>query len=490
LPPRMLSKSKYLYGIQCPRYLWIACNRPELIPQPDPVTQHRFDQGHLVGQMAKELFPGGIDIPTQNFTTNLDLTQTLLNERKPLFEAGFAANRLYSRVDALVPAGDGRWDIVEVKSKTRVEEINLHDVSFQRLCCRSAGLEIDRCYLAIIDKEYVKQGDIDPQQFFVLEDITEAVEDISRGIEDRVAAMLEIITRTETPEICIGPQCDNPYPCPLKEVDCWQGLPEHNVFTLVRGGRKSKDLYDGGMIEICQIPPYFDLNDRQQIQVECVTAGRIHIDKAAIRAFLDRINYPLYYLDFETINPAVPLYDYSRPFQQVPFQFSLHVQASPGAEAEHFWYLADGPGDPRPELASQLRHRIGTEGSVMVYYQPFEKTILEELAVALPEYREWVRMVTGRMADLLVPFRNFDYYHPGQMGSASLKSILPALTGKGYEDMAISNGGDASLKFLDITFAQTTPETRQQVRRDLLEYCGLDTLGMVRIVEKLQQLAS
>jgi hypothetical protein len=484
MPYKLLSKSKYLSGLQCPKYLWIQVNEPERIPETDPVTQYIFDQSHLVGELAKRLFPGGIDIPTDDFMGNIRQTEELLEQRKPLFEAGILAESIYSRVDILSPSNENSWDLIEVKSTTSVKDVHLDDVSFQKHCCEMLGLKIEKCFLMHINNQYVKEGEIDPQKFFTLQDITGEVEERSNGIQDRIADMLEVISAPICPDVTIGKHCSDPYDCALNE--CWEFLPEYSVFKLYYGGKKSFDLFSNGIITISEIPESYKLNDKQRIQQACEISGKPHVDREGISNFLGTLQYPLYYLDFETVGPAVPLFDGTRPYQAIPFQFSLRVAENGGANPKHFSFLASGTGDFRPTFLAELKNVLGDTGSVVVYNQGFEEGILKELALAFPEYGGWVNRVRERLVDLLSPFRQFHYYNPLQKGSASLKSVLPALTGKGYEDLVISDGQAASIAFQAVTYGNVSEEERNKVRLDLEKYCGLDTEGMIWIVDSLR----
>ena len=484
----MLSKSRYLNGLQCPRLLWIASNESERIPEPDAATQHIFDQGHLVGELARKLFPGGIDVPADDFMANIAMTKDLLQQRRPLFEAGVLSGKIYSRVDILNPENEDEWDIIEVNSSTSVKEVNLHDVSFQKLCWEDSGVRIRKCFLAFINNQYVRNGEINPKEFFSVQDITGEVAVASEGIRDRIAHMLEVIGASICPEVTIGLHCSDPYDCSL--TDCWDGLPEHNVFTLYYGGKKSHELYRSGVQSIADIPAGYKLNDKQRIQCGCVASGTPYVDKGAVRQFLTSLEYPLYYLDFETFGTAIPLFDGTRPYQNIPFQFSLHTQESAGGEVKHFAFLAEGRQDPRPELLVSMSRLIGNggSGSIVAYNKSFEEGVLKDLGNAFPEYAGWVDGVISRLVDLIVPFRGFHYYHPSQKGSASLKSVLPAITGRGYEEMPIGKGDDASLAFLSITFGDVSSEELARIREELLAYCALDTEGMVRIVERLREM--
>jgi len=485
---KLLSKSKYLNGLQCHKYLWLLFNDKDKIPQPDASTQHVFDEGHRIGELAKQLFPGGIDLSNKDFIGNLEKTRESLSIRSPLFEPGFYTDGYFSRLDIFNPVGDGTWDIYEVKGSTSVKDINIHDVSFQRHCAQKAGLEIHKCFIVHINNQYVKNGDIDVQQLFTIEDITEQVEAVASGVEDRSEEMWEIIASSTCPDIGIGPHCSAPYDCPV--TWCRECLPEHNIFNLYRGGKKCFDMFNSGIFFVKDIPSDIKLSAVQRIQQTCETNEQPYIDKEAIKEFIGLLQYPLYYLDFETFNPAIPIYDGTRPYQKIPFQFSLHIVSNPGTKPEHHGFLGDGTGDPRSAFLAKLKSVIGNHGNIVVYNQSFEKGVLTELGKAFPEHIDWVKETCDRVIDLYAPFRSFSYYHPIQQGSASIKNVLPALTGKGYNDLDISKGDDASLAFFDTVMGNYTEDEKQKVRQDLEKYCSLDTEGMVWIVEKISELCT
>ena len=484
---KLLTKTKYLYGIQCPKLLWMAVNRPADIPEPDAATQYIFDQGYQVGELAKKLYPDGMDVPQENFMGNIFKTRELLELRLPLFEAGVMVGQLFSRTDILNPVNEDEWDIIEVKSSTEIKDINIHDVSFQKLCWEEAGLKIRRCFLAYINSKYIKNGEINPEGLFVIDDISEPVAFNSLSIRDRVTGMLDIINQPGPFALDIGGHCSDPYDCPLMD-SCWEGLPDNNVFTLYYGGKKSCALYDSGIVEIINIPAGYKLNDKQRIQQSCLAENSIYVDKDGIEEFLGNLKYPLYYLDFETFNTAVPIYDGTRPYQNIPFQFSLHIQRQKDGELEHYWYLAGGDGDPRLGLLEELQKYIGGSGSIVAYNKSFEENILKGLASSFPEYEEWINNILPRFVDLIVLFRSFYYYNPLQQGSASLKKVLPAVTGVSYDGMPIAKGDDASLAYMEIAFGDIDDERRRELRKNLLDYCGLDTKAMALITGRLHQL--
>lgn len=482
----LLTKSKYLIGLQCLKYLWIAIHQPNKIPEPDKQAQSKFDEGTKVGNLAKQWFPLGIDIPAEDFEENQKQTKELLKQRKPLFEAGFQVDELFSRADILNPINKNEWEIIEVKSGTEVKDINIDDVAFQKYIYEKSGLKVSKCYLMHINSEYVRKGDIDIKQLFILEDITSKVNENINLVPEKVKEMLEILKEKKCPNIHIHKNCNDPYECPLKE--CWGFLPEHNIFNLYRMGKKGFKLLEEGIQNIEDMPEDYKLNNNQKIQLQCAKTGKPNINKSGIKNFLNTLAYPLYFLDFETFNTVLPMFENTSPYQQIPFQFSLHVVKDKKSEPVHHEFLYDKKDDPRPAFLKELQKVLGTKGSIIVYNQSFEITRLKELALAFPEYSSWVPAVLSRINDLLIPFRNFSYYNPKQHGSASIKEVLPAIVGKSYKNMEINNGGDASLSFMEITYGNVKDSVKKKIRENLLKYCGLDSEGMVWIVEKLRKL--
>jgi hypothetical protein len=479
-------------GRQCSKLLWFRYNAKDQIPAPDESQQAIFDQGTEVGELAQQLFPGGMVVASGiiNPSEVIAQTQKAIQTRQPLYEAAFSYHGGYARVDILVPVAGNAWDLVEIKSTTQLkEDVHLPDIAFQAFVLTGAGIKLRKCFLAHINNEFVRQGAIDPQKFFTLEDVTKPVSALSRDIEDQIDAMQRVIGAKAHPDIQIGPQCDNPYTCPLHD-HCWSFLPEASVFTLYRGGQKGFSLLKRGIQKLADIPADVPLTDVQAIQRSTLLAGQPHIDRPALAAFLGQLEYPVSYLDFETIGTAIPLFDGVKPYQQVPFQYSLHIVRSPGTKPEHRSFLMDGVSDPRPEFMRQLRAALPETGSVVAYNAGFETSRLKECCELLPEFKPWLRKVMPRVVDLLLPFRGFRYHHPNQNGSNSMKSVLPALTGKGYEKLAIQEGNTAGREFLRVTFGQVTSAERRRVRQDLQEYCGLDTLGMIQIVDQLKRLTS
>ncbi len=485
--PPLVSKTTYLMGIQCPKLLWYRYNAKEEIPEADEAQQAIFDQGHEVGALAKKLFPKGIEIAKD--IVELDQvaqrTQETLALRRPLFEAACKTRDCYARADILVPAGRDQWDIVEVKSSTKVKDVNHHDLAFQKHVFTSAGLKIRKTFLLHINNEYVRQGAVDPTKFFTKVDLTDIVSQLVLAVPTKVAEMLAVIDQKSFPPVRIGKQCHEPYDCPLIPT-CWKFLPERNsVLDLYRVGAHGFNLINQGITRIADIPESATLTGRQLIQWKTARSGKPHVDIAAIKSFLKQLKHPLSFLDFETFGTAIPLFNDSKPYVQVPFQFSLHIVAKAGARPEHRSFLARDARDPRPDFMRELEQKLPGAGSIVVYNASFEIGRLKACCELLPEYAKWFEDVQERIVDLLEPFRAFDYYHPDQSGSAGIKAVLPVLTGSGYEKLDIQEGGMASREFLRVTFGEVPKAERAKIRKQLEEYCGLDTLGMMNILKAL-----
>lgn len=488
---RYISKSKFLWGSQCKKLLWYAYNAKSEIPEPDAAQQVVFDQGHEVGALAKSLYPGGIEVSADvtDFEQVLQKSLETVKLRKPLFEAGFVYNGGFARVDILNPVGRNEWDIIEVKSSTEVKAVNLLDLAFQAFVYNGAGLNIRRCFIMHVDRDYVRRGAIDPKKFFKLVDVTNEVSGLSHDIESQLDDMFSVIRRNQEPDIKIGPYCSDPYPCPLQDK-CWSFLGPGTVFDLYYGGKKCWRLHRDGVVNLKDIPDSVSLTERQTIQRNVALTGQPYVDRKLLAQFLRRLKYPISYIDFETLSTAVPLFCNVRPFEQVPFQFSLHRVTAPDAKPEHHAFLADGRIDPRPEFLNRLHNCIGDAGTVVVYNQSFENGVLTKLAESFPEHAVWIQNVKRRFLDLLVPFKQFAYHHPDQNGSASIKSVLPVLTGRSYADLEIKEGGQASLEYLRVTFGDVPEAERQKVRRQLEQYCCLDTEGMVWITDAMRKLVA
>jgi len=339
-----------------------------------------------------------------------------------------------------------------------------------------------------INNQYIKDGEIEPEELFVQADINDKVLEYSEGIEERISDMQEIIN-SEEPGCKIGVHCSDPYDCSLMD-ECWKNVPEGSVFEFYRMFKKKCfELHDRGVVCLNEVPENIKLNDKQKIQRRLAFDGGKHIDKQEIKNFLGNLKYPIYYLDFETINPAIPKFDGMKPYQRIPFQFSLHIQREEGGECEHISFLAEGMSDPRPKFMQALKDSLGDAGSILVYNQGFEKGVMNEGCDALSEFMSWYEdNIFHRIKDLWDVFKDFAYYDPEQKGSTSIKYVLPVLTDLKYDDLDIGNGMLASLEYERVTYDDVEDSERLKVREALEKYCELDTWAEVEIVKSLREI--
>jgi len=487
----LLSKSKYTSGLQCPRLLWFKCRKPSELPPVSEMAKMKFEQGSEIGVLAQSLFADGITINHDNFMGGITSTQNALYKRLPIFEAALhEKNRnLYSRADILAPGQDESWNIYEVKSAASLKSEYIDDIAFQKYVYQACGLTISNCSIIHINTKYSRQGEIIPSELFKIENVDEKVESLFPEIEANIDWQNQIIGIDSAPPIQLGTCCSHPYDCPLKEK-CWSIVPPDSVFDLSGGHRLPSELWKQGIAYLKDIPlEYPELSEKQKNQIMAYRQQQPIIQREKIAEWLDGLKYPLYYLDFETYDTSVPLFDGSHPYQKIPFQFSLHIQNNPEGPVEHISYLADGRDDNRNEISQKLQENLGDHGSIVVYFDQFEKKVIRELSELFPFLNEWAQKTIERIVDLMDPFA-LQYYHSHlQKGSNSIKKVLPSITDLSYKDLSIENGEQASFLFTRIVLGKASEEEEKQTRADLIDYCRLDTLAMVEIVRSLYKIA-
>jgi CRISPR/Cas system-associated exonuclease Cas4 (RecB family) len=485
-----LSKSSFNAGLQCLKRLYLESFHRELIPPVDEARQAVFDAGTRVGELARDLYPGGTLMEQDHLHINEAIAATravLAGPSVPaVYEAGFIFDDVRVRVDILPRASGGRHDLVEVKSTTSVKEEHIPDVAIQLYVLEGSGVKPRRACLAHLNKNYsYPGGDYDVHQLFAIEDVSEQVRGYLPGIPEILKSMRQALRGSEPPDIRPGRQCTSPHECPFIDY-CSEGGTEHPVGQLPKASQKLLSLLkERGIEDIREIDPGFaGLNEMQRRVRDCVVNNRVYLNPA-IRRELERLVYPVHFLDFESFNPALPLYVGTHPYQVIPFQWSDHI-LGPDGKLSHREFLHEDSGDPREPLARSLLKTLGKTGSIVVYSK-FEETRIGELAEALPHLsRDLLALLDGRIVDLL-PLVRGNCYHPGFHGSFSLKAVLPALvTDLGYDDLDITDGQAASLAYAEIIGPETPDDRRQELRADLLLYCGRDTEAMVRLVETLR----
>ena len=498
-----LSKSKYTNFRKCPKCLWLGAYKPEeqVI---DPSTQSRFDAGTNVGELAKGLFGSYTDVTTLTDDGHLDIkamlarTQQCLNDDTDnICEAAFSHNGCYCAVDILHKCGDG-YAIYEVKSSTDAEkEVYAQDVAYQKWVLTQCGVNITGTYLVCINNEYVRQGELDIHQLFSINNIADAVALEYPQVEAHCKVAVAVLNNPDEPDITLGEYCHKPYDCGfmdycMRQADIPQDQP--TVFDLYRMNfSKQLEYWKKKIVTFPEIVnQHIRLSDIQQMQVACTLGNINHIDRDGIRDFLNTLRYPIYHLDFETMQPVIPPYDGTKPYQQIPFQYSLHIEQADGT-LEHREFLGNGVDDPRRALAEHLCSDIPSDACVTAYNKSFECSRIKELAEAFPDLSAHLSSIRDHIIDLLTPFQKGYCYYPAMGGGFSIKTVLPALfpndPSLDYHNLqgSVHIGGEA----MDIypRIATMSPSNQASARESLLRYCELDTYAMVKVLAKLKELA-
>ncbi len=486
-----LSKSQYIRGLQCHKSLWLYKNNPELRDTPNQAQESLFNTGHNVGELACKLFPNGVEIKfdANNFEAMVSKTKELIeNGTEVIYEATFKENGIFAMADILVKNGDA-WDMYEVKASTDVKEYHLNDASIQWYALSNA-IELNRAYIVHINNKYVRQGEVDIKELFTIADVTDEVQNRQYQIPFNLEQMEQMLNE-DMPDIDIGTHCSDPNGCDF-QGHCWQNIPYPSVFNLYwMNGNKKFEMYYKGIKTYEDIPNDFKLNTTQQLQVDTYKSKEPYVDKQIIKNFLDTIEYPINFFDFETFQNAIPRFDDQRPYMQIPFQYSLHILHEDGT-IEHKEFLGDENSDPRNDLIEQMLNDITPTGSIVAFNQSFEMSRIKELSHFNQSKKDDLLALNERFVDLIVPFRGRGYYHPNFNGSFSIKSVLPAMfpidPELDYKKLgSIQNGGDAMDTFANLYLLKDKSK-RDDIRKDLLAYCHLDTLAMVRIWEKLHKI--
>lgn len=497
-----LSKSQYVQGHRCPRALWYQWNRKDLktvfdgATKSDMARRARMTMGDEIGQMSHDYFGGGAEVTDPYWKIGDAEKSTkafIAGGADKIFEATAIdpADGTYARIDLLRKvSGTDEWDMIEVKSTSSVKDHHIDDLSFQYHVFTGAGYRIRSGQVMLIDNNYVRQGPVDLQRLFRFEDITDKIKSRQSGIAPLASELIRIRNGKDLPAAEIGSQCDRPFPCDYKK-QCWKDVPDLSVFNVLGMKEGAKIAKEIGSYDAAFLPAHLMPTDQKKvIDVVACRTGKEHCDPAKLEAFLEKLKYPLYFLDYETIQPTVPLYDGTRPFQNIPFQFSLHVQDAPGAPLRHHEFIHRDRTDPRPSFIDHLVKACGAQGSIVVYNQKFEEGRNRELAQDFPGHAPALESLNGRMVDLIEPFRARWLYHPAQAGSASIKDVLPAFTDLKYDDLEVANGPEAMnlyTKFVrGMVDAAKDPD---KFWSDMLLYCRLDTMAMAKLLDVVRDRA-
>ena len=485
-----ITKADYLSFKQCSKSFWIKKKQPKVMKQ--TVSQSAIDINQEVKEVAKEYFPKGYHVPQNgDLQESVKFTEDLIRKQiSVIYGATFQYEEAYVVCDVLYQDEHG-WNIYKISSSTSIKEKHADDLAYQ-YCIVSQSIPVQEVKLLHLNKEYVRQGELDVSKLFVEVHATNASVDRFGSVMFEIEEMKEILKKSEE-EKQIGVYCDKygkeSSPCGAKS-HCWSHIPAYSVFNLSRIGKKAFELYEQGITSLDKIPSDYKLNASQVVQVDTFVNQQTIIDVKQIQKFLATFTFPLYFLDFETFQQAVPKYDGIKPYQQVPFQYSLHVLPEKGAALDHKEFLAKEGQDERRILAERLVGDIPKGVCTVAYNMSFEKMVLQELAHLYPDLEEHLMDIHDNMVDLMIPFQKKWYYQNEMRGSYSIKYVLPALFPDDetldYKQLQIQNG---SMAMEIYAVLHTYPKKKiEEIRLALLSYCGLDTLAMVRIWEFLDNI--
>ncbi|MFQ5661767.1 MAG: DUF2779 domain-containing protein [Candidatus Paceibacteria bacterium] len=490
-----ISKSEYIMFLKHPAWLWLKKHDKSKLPEPDANLQAIFDSGKEFEKYAEKRFPNGVQVGFESFKDYMSMpkrTQEAIDSgAKIIFQGRFEGDNITCICDVLEKTDEGEFNLYEIKSSTKTKPEHCFDLAFQTVVLESAGLKVNNIAVVHVNNQYVKNGEIDPVGLSTITDVTSAVRDKIDGTRESIGRALDVVNNKEMPDpsprfVKLGALGEwmEIYKALGKKVD------KYSIYNLIAPGVTNLgQLEDLGIEHIKDIPDDFKLTAKQQAQVRATKSDEQIIDKNGVREFLDTLTYPLYFLDYETTMGTVPMYDETKPYQQVPFQYSLHIVKKKGDEPVQLEYLHRESDNPIPSLLKRLKEDIGSVGSVIVWYKSFEMKRNEEMAEMYPEYAEFLEGVNERVVDLMEPFSNGLFVDKDFSGSSSIKKVLPVLVPElSYKELDIQEGASAQRLWTEAVVKGSSEIDKEKLFSDLIEYCKLDTLAMVKIWEALENL--
>ncbi len=489
-----LTKTDFNKYLICPEDFWLKKKRPEEYNQPEKTQflQKLIDDGYEVENKVKEMFPSGVDLDKyKDDEILIKKTREEMKKKGTIFQAAFKTERgLFLKADIFKFNDESqKWDLYEVKSsseiKTDLQHNHIKDICFQKITAEECGIEIGNSYIVHLNRDYIRKGDLDLTKLFVFEEVSEQIEEVLPGVSYHIDKALELLKQDDlkiTSCSCLyksaGQRCDSfTYFNPQ--------VPEYSTAHILRG-KKLQELVDDNVFNPKDIPLDFELTATQRTKVDLQRIGRPMIDPVNIQETLGKLKYPLYFLDYETLLKPIPVMDGYNPNSQLVFQYSLHIMQEDGS-IEHLEYLADDLENSTAGLVKSLKENIGDQGSVLVWYEPFEKSRNEELGKLHPEYKSFFKDVNNRVYDLMKIFKK-DYLMPEFNGSASIKKVLPVLAPElSYKELIVQDGTMAMSAWEELLITKDAKK-RKEIRKNLLKYCELDTLAMVKIFEVVKNL--
>lgn len=488
-----LSKSDYLLYLKQPAWLWLKKHDPNRLPPVDDSLQAIFDTGHEFEQYAEALFPGGVTLGFNDYDEYKSLpnrTAQALEEGIPIiFQGRFEHENLTFICDIIQFVGKKELDLIEIKSTTSAKPEHITDLAFQMVVLEKCGYKVRNISVTHVNNQYVRYGAIDPTTITAQTDVTDDVKAARADTLENIDEALKVISLEKCPDI--SPLKANP-----KSFGDWLEVYKFlvkpkpgSVFELCQMDAKTFTNLQVSKIEyIADIPDDFPLKPKQRLQVDALHNGPI-VQKDKIKEYLDTFTYPFYFFDYETLGSLVPYFDGLKPYQQLPFQYSLHILDNPGAELRHKEFLHRDNSNPAEPLTKSLKSHIGDQGTVITWNMSFEKSCNTLLGTLLPKYANFYEKLNDRIVDLMTPFSSNWYVDAAFQGSASIKKVLPAIIPKlSHKDLDISDGSLAQRLWMQAVLDGKRDGEKEKILSDLLDYCNLDTLAMVEIYLKLKEI--
>ena len=488
--PKRLSKSKVLSAQQCKKKLWLELNQSGFA-QDDSSSEKNIRIGNRLGELAQSIYdPLGegtvIDPFGTSFDNALETTAQLLSDDSPIFEAAFATDFGFVLADIMHRHSEAdNWQMVEIKSSSSIKDYHLADIAIQNYVTSQAGVKLEKISIGHIDSTWIYKGDSDYRGLIKEADLTNVIEPMLDIVPNWFSSAQETARSDIEPDIPVGKHCKSPYSCPFIEY-CSKNLPQaaYPVDWLPRISKHDlKDyIHDNDVIEIADVPDNL-LNEKQLRVKHATLSGQTYFDLVGASSVLNKYDYPYRFLDFETISPAIPIWAETRPFQQLPFQYSLHIEREHGAELEHFEFLDISGKDPTLRFATKLIEDCGSQGPIFVYNISFEASRLRDLADRYPKHKAALLSIKERMVDLW-PIAKDYYYNPSQQGSWSIKKVLPAVAPHlDYDQLdGVKDGGMAMDAFEEAISNSAEKKRKETLKQQLLKYCELDTIAMVELL--------
>jgi len=490
-----LSKSEYMMFLKHPAWLWLKKHDKSKLPEPDDNLQAIFDAGVNFEQYANKRFSDGVNIGFNDYGEYLSMPertkQALDNNTKTLFQGRFEADNITCICDIVDRVEKNTFDLYEIKSSTKVKPEHYPDLAFQVIVLESAGMKVRNIAVIHVNNQYVRDGEIDPIELSAVTNITDDVRAKIEETKENIRLAFNIINLPDLPD-------SSPRYANFGSLGEWMKIykalgnkiDKYSIYNLILiRAKRIGELEDLDIKFIKDIPDDFKLMAKQQIQVAATKNNERTIDREKIKAFLNTLAFPLYFLDYETVMSTIPPYNRTKPYQQIPFQYSLHVIEKQGKEPDHFEYLERDGDNPIPNLLNRLKKDIGPVGSVIVWSKSFEMKRNEEMAQMFPEFAKFIENINGRVADLMEPFVNGWFVDKDFLGSASIKNVLPVLVPElSYEELSVQEGLSAQRLWMDAVLREKSGIDKEKLFSDLIEYCKMDTLAMVKIWEVLESL--